>query len=305
MEKRLKKRNSQKLADDEMAMKDFEVVNAPAKVDRGSSPGSQGTGNKSPALDEAAGVEVDPKKLEPVDFPEKFENRPIEKPEPDPEVAKPETEEDESDERPDFEMIGSQSDKSDKTDPDMVKVSHDGDAHDGDDDDGDGSSKSMSSTSSHSSHRGVEDGARRPVFQLVDLVGRPDLKLVETSSSTSSTDTDEEDGIGFSKFEKIRRKFQRGSAAFKNRKTGQTGSSRKEQDEDDRSLPDDRGFTEEVPEAFEVFPPKYSEVSIEVGPTDLDAEAEGSRPMSVELVPQMNRLRSSFHNMVIIPIKEN
>ena len=50
-----------------------------------------------------------------------------------------------------------------------------------------------------------------------------------------------------------------------------------------------------------------TEVTFDVQPLkSLQAEErEGLRPISVELIPQNNRLRSSFHNLVIIPISED
>ena len=50
-----------------------------------------------------------------------------------------------------------------------------------------------------------------------------------------------------------------------------------------------------------------TEVTFDVKPLkSLQAEEkEGLRPISVELIPQNNRLRSSFHNLVIIPISED
>ena len=294
LEKRLRKRSQQKLNDDEMGIKDFEVVAAPAKTEAGSNPGHQVPENPTPVPDGVDEVrDYQPEPGQEI-FPPKFENAATEKPE----AAKPETEEVDSDERPDFEMIGFQSDKSDQTDPDMVKVSNDNI----------GGDSRTSSSSSHSSHEIVEHEASGLVFpKPVGTVFKPEWKPVGTGSSSSSSDSDEK-SIGFSKFEKIRRKFQAGPSGLRNQKTdqtGQTGSETGIEDPAEGLLPDNRDITEEVPVAFEVFPPKHSEVSIEVGTTTDDAEAEGSKPISVELVPPMNRLRSSFHNMVIIPIKEN
>ena len=294
LEKRLRKRSQQKLNDDEMGIKDFEVVAAPAKTEVGSNPGPPSLENQTSIADDAAEVREDQPEPGQEIFPPKFENAATEKRE----AVKPETEEVDSDERPDFEMIGSQSDKSDQTDPDMVKVSNDNI----------GGDSRTSSSSSHSSHEIVEHEASGLVFpKPVGTVFKPEWKPVGTGSSSSSSDSDEK-SIGFSKFEKIRRKFQAGPSGLRNQKTdqtGQTGSETGIEDPADELFPDNRDFTEEVPVAFEVFPPKHSEVSIEVGTTTDDAEAEGSKPISVELVPPMNRLRSSFHNMVIIPIKEN
>ena len=60
---------------------------------------------------------------------------------------------------------------------------------------------------------------------------------------------------------------------------------------------------EDYPVSFEVIPPKHSEVHIQVG-SNLDAEV--SKPMmSVELVPGDRNLRSSFHNLIIIPINDD
>ena len=62
--------------------------------------------------------------------------------------------------------------------------------------------------------------------------------------------------------------------------------------------------------AFEVVPPKHNEITIQVRPDETESnlfnpDQVSTRPISVELIPQHNRLRSSFHNLIIIPINEN
>jgi hypothetical protein len=81
-----------------------------------------------------------------------------------------------------------------------------------------------------------------------------------------------------------------------------------------------RDDDEALSDAFVIIPPKHNEITIEIKPADTDSnrfkpdETEPNhfnpdevsvRPFSVELIPQQNRHRSSFHNLVIIPINEN
>jgi hypothetical protein len=87
-----------------------------------------------------------------------------------------------------------------------------------------------------------------------------------------------------------------------------------------RGTANNRDDDEALSDAFVIIPPKHNEITIEIKPADTDSnrfkpdETDSNhfnpdevsvRPFSVELIPQQNRHRSSFHNLVIIPINEN